>query len=95
MGCNYGLSCLDPETGGIINFIENDGLISAKFYLYFALNNGSVKDSKGNLYFGTSRGVIYFNPDEVLEDLKSCESNWRFTLSASPILLPTHKAVPK
>jgi len=69
MGCKYGLSCLDPETGGIINFIENDGLISAKFYHYFALNNGSVKDSKGNLYFGTSKGVIYFNPDEVLEDV--------------------------
>jgi signal transduction histidine kinase/class 3 adenylate cyclase/ActR/RegA family two-component response regulator len=31
--------------------------------------NGSAKDTEGNIYLGTSKSVIYFNPDEVLENI--------------------------
>jgi signal transduction histidine kinase/class 3 adenylate cyclase/ligand-binding sensor domain-containing protein len=70
IGCNYGLSCLDPQTGEIINFYENDGLISAFFHwMFWPFNNGAAKDKDGNIYLGTSKGVVYFNPDEVLENI--------------------------
>jgi hypothetical protein len=70
IGCDYGLSCLDPQTGRIMNFYENDGLISAHFSAnYLPYLNGCSKDRDGNIYLGTSRGVVYFNPDEVLENI--------------------------
>ena len=71
IGCFYGLSCLDPQTGEIINFEENDGLISARFHWNtWPYTNGSAIDKDGNVYMGTSRGVIYFNPDDVLKNVK-------------------------
>ena len=70
IGCDYGLSCLDSETGEIVNFYENDGLISAYFHFNnWSYTNGSAKDKKGNIYMGTSKGVVYFNPDIALENI--------------------------
>ncbi len=65
-GCDYGLSCLDPSTGKIVNFDLSDGLISATFKYWIPLVSGSAIDQEGNIYMGNSKGVLYFNPDEVL-----------------------------
>ena len=65
-GCNYGLSCLDPSTDKIVNFDLSDGLVSASFKYYIPFVTGSAIDHAGNIYMGNSKGVLYFNPDEVM-----------------------------
>ena len=71
IGCAYGLSCLDQQTGEIINFYENDGLISARFsFNNWTFTNGSAIDEDGNIYMGITNGVTYFNPEEILENVK-------------------------
>lgn len=44
----------------IANFYVSDGLISTDFN-----RNAGTKDSNGIIYFGTNRGVISFNPNDV------------------------------
>ncbi|SMD33859.1 Two component regulator propeller [Reichenbachiella faecimaris] len=44
----------------VTNFYESDGLISTDFN-----RNAGARDSRGNLYFGTNRGVITFDPQKV------------------------------
>jgi ligand-binding sensor domain-containing protein len=65
-GCNYGLSCLDPATSEIFNFDQSDDLISAVFKYVIPFVSGSAIDKDGHIYMGHSKGVLYFNPDEVL-----------------------------
>jgi signal transduction histidine kinase/class 3 adenylate cyclase len=68
IGCQEGLNCLVPETGDIYNFFEGDGLLSSIFHFSnFPFEGRSQKDKDGNIYMGNSRGVIYFDHDEVLD----------------------------
>lgn len=70
IGCYEGLSCLIPETNEIYNFFESDGMVSSSFRVIDYVYEGhSQKDDSGNIYMGTSRGVIYFDPDEVIKNI--------------------------
>ena len=71
IGCWDGLSCLIPETGEIYNFFESDGLVSSSFRVNrYTYQGHSQIDKDGNIYMGTNRGVIYFNPDEVINSIQ-------------------------
>jgi len=71
IGCYDGLSCLIPETGEIYNFFESDGLVSSSFrVINFPYEGQSQKDNSGNIYLGSSRGVIYFDPDDVIKSMR-------------------------
>ena len=54
-----GISRIDSKND-ISNFTESDGLISIDFNYKAAL-----KDTEGQLYFGTNEGVITFNANEI------------------------------
>ncbi len=54
-----GISRIDNKNG-ISNFTESDGLISVDFNY-----NAALRDSDGQLYFGTNEGVVTFNPKEI------------------------------
>jgi signal transduction histidine kinase/DNA-binding response OmpR family regulator/streptogramin lyase len=57
-----GLTCIDPETDQIFRYYEEDGLPADKFYW------GVEKDPEGNIYFCTIDGVVYFDPDQIVQD---------------------------
>jgi signal transduction histidine kinase/class 3 adenylate cyclase/ligand-binding sensor domain-containing protein len=71
VGCFTGLNCLIQETGEILNFSESDGLISSNFHFGgWEYVGKSQIDTQGNIYMGTNRGVIYFDPERVIESIK-------------------------
>lgn len=53
---DYGLSHYNSATNKFVNFYSNDGLQSTEF-----VRSSSFADKKGNVYFGGSGGVTYFN----------------------------------
>ncbi|WP_052328424.1 hybrid sensor histidine kinase/response regulator transcription factor [Segatella paludivivens] len=53
---DYGLSHYNAAINKFVNFYSNDGLQSTEF-----VRNSSFADNKGNVYFGGSDGVTYFN----------------------------------
>ena len=53
---DYGLSHYNAAINKFVNFYSNDGLQSTEF-----VRNSSFADNKGNVYFGGSGGVTYFN----------------------------------
>ncbi len=55
-----GLSMLNVQKQTFKNFDINDGLPSNEFSL-----NSSLRDSEGNLYFGTYNGLISFRPKDI------------------------------
>lgn len=55
-----GLISFDPESASLKKFTYNDGLLSS------TLTEGAAIDSLGRLYFGTSTGVNFVNPDQPL-----------------------------
>ena len=57
-----GLSQFDRSKGVFTNFFVDDGLQGNEFY-----KNASYKDSEGNIYFGGTNGITYFNPKEVVK----------------------------
>jgi len=57
---NKGISRIDAQRS-IYTLFESDGLISTDFN-----KNAAIRASDGNLYFGTNRGVIYFDPNIIL-----------------------------
>jgi len=60
MSTNRGISCL-TATGKILNFTNKDNVPLANF------NDGSVTQQNGGvIYFGSSQGLCYFNPAQVL-----------------------------
>ena len=60
IGGNKGLTKLNTERNTFINFSKKDGLLSNSFNY-----NAVYKDVNNVLYFGSSRGINYFNPDEI------------------------------
>lgn len=55
-----GLSKLNTESFTFHTFSIKDGLVNDNFSL-----NSVYKDQRGKLYFGTKRGLIYFNPEHI------------------------------
>lgn len=54
-----GISRIDNKND-ISNFTESDGLISVDFNY-----NAALRDADGQLYFGTNKGVITFDPNDI------------------------------
>ncbi len=58
-----GLSKIEPDTGKITNYYESDNLLDREF------NEGAIfRDSNGTIYVGSSAGLNYFYPTEVLDN---------------------------
>ena len=62
---DYGLSHYNAGTNKFVNFYSNDGLQSTEF-----VRNSSFADHKGNLYFGGTGGVTYFNVNTLKQYTK-------------------------
>ena len=61
LGGNYGLSKLDLKSKTSTNFRKKDGLLSNHFN-----NNSVLRSRSGILYFGGSKGINYFEPDNIV-----------------------------
>lgn len=62
LSTNKGLSKFDPETEGVVNFTEKDGLMSDEF------NTGAFfKSENGEMYFGGIFGFNHFFPESLKE----------------------------
>lgn len=59
MSTNHGISCLTTE-GKILNFTNKANVPLANF------TDGSVAQRNGVIYFGSSQGLCYFTPSQVL-----------------------------
>jgi len=71
-----GLSNYDLHTGVFTNYSTADGLGANEF------NQGSyMKDSRGNLYFGSLNGICWFHPDSI----QSYERPFSLFVSASSV----------
>ncbi|WP_184173507.1 two-component regulator propeller domain-containing protein [Rhabdobacter roseus] len=57
---NGGLSCLDPKTKSIQNFLESDGILGPEF-----ISDACAKAPDGALLFGSMRGLTRFRPEEL------------------------------
>lgn len=57
IGTNSGLNRYDIKTGSISGFTKRSGFLGIE-----ALPNASIKDSKGNLWFGTANGATMLAP---------------------------------
>ena len=55
-----GLSLFDPVTSKFTNFNNADGLPGNEFYY-----NAACKTASGELFFGSKKGLISFNPAQV------------------------------
>ncbi|TLX71258.1 response regulator [Labilibacter sediminis] len=64
MATNSGISTLNPETGEIRNFDENDGIGEVNF-----TEGACFKGEDGILYFGGYSSYTYFNPLEIKENI--------------------------
>ena len=60
---NNGLSCYDPETGDIVNYNSQNGLLSCQFNY-----NSGVSVADGKLYFGNIKGLVGFYPKKELRE---------------------------
>ncbi len=59
---DFGLSKFNTKDRQFRNFYKQDGLLNNQFYW-----SASFKDRNGNLYFGGTDGLNYFNPEEIAE----------------------------
>lgn len=57
---NKGLNKINVESNEIINFTEKDGIVGYQFTL-----NSAIKTNRGNMIFGSTNGITYFDPDEI------------------------------
>ena len=62
VGTYNGLARLNTETFEITSYQSNNTPAMEEFF-----EGSAVKDSFGNLYFGHSKGVTYFHPDQIEE----------------------------
>lgn len=60
---NRGISKLNTTNETITNYYTEDGLHSKEFNL-----NANYKNDHDELFFGTSKGVVCFNPKDIIED---------------------------
>ena len=59
---NNGLNKFNIETEKIVKFSKMDGLQGYQFNL-----NSSFKQKNGIMIFGSTNGITYFNPDEIVK----------------------------
>ncbi|HEX7493620.1 MAG TPA: two-component regulator propeller domain-containing protein, partial [Bacteroidales bacterium] len=57
-----GLLCLNPNLNKYINYTKDDGLLDNNFSY-----NSAYQDRNGKMYFGTSSGLVSFNPVDIKE----------------------------
>lgn len=57
-----GLVNFDPETAAIAIYTKDNGLLNDQFNY-----NSGYKDAKGTMYFGSVKGMIRFNPKDLLK----------------------------
>lgn len=72
LSTNDGLILYNSESGLLSEYYRESGLQDNEF-----LKNSSIKDNKGNIWFGGINGITYFSPDytEVHDD------NWHVRLT--------------
>lgn len=58
-----GLACFSPKTASAVVFTQANGLLNDQFNY-----NSAYQDSSGNMYFGSVKGMIRFNPDHFLRN---------------------------
>jgi ligand-binding sensor domain-containing protein/nitrogen-specific signal transduction histidine kinase len=58
-----GLVRFDPSTEAMTIYTKANGLLNDQFNYH-----SGYKDKEGNLYFGSVRGMISFNPDDLVAD---------------------------
>ncbi len=62
LSTNKGLAQFDPLTGEFSNYSTEDGLVGTEF------NEGAFfKNKEGIMYFGGTKGLNYFDPEEIRE----------------------------
>ena len=64
IGTNKGLCKFDIEENKFINYNKYYGIQGSKFNL-----NASWKTKSGYLLFGTTEGIVYFNPNELYKEI--------------------------
>ncbi|MEG2788544.1 MAG: two-component regulator propeller domain-containing protein [Romboutsia sp.] len=62
LSTNNGLSKFDIKRNKFINFTEMDGLQGMKFN-----KNSYFQSENGNMFFGGTKGITYFNPENIVE----------------------------
>lgn len=60
LGTYNGLFRYDESSGAFVQFTKDDGLPSVQFNY-----NASFKDTSGTMYWGTTNGLAYFNPEAI------------------------------
>ena len=58
-----GVVCFNIATKRLITYTTVNGTLNDQFNF-----NSAYKDSKGNMYFGSVKGMISFHPDEILNN---------------------------
>lgn len=58
-----GLVCLEPESGAVKIYTTSHGLLNNQFNY-----NSGYQDKDGNMYIGSVKGMIRFNPDQFQAD---------------------------
>lgn len=58
-----GISRISPDFKTIKNYNTDDGLISNSY-----LTKSAATDILGNIYFGSSKGVVWFHPDSIYDN---------------------------
>lgn len=58
-----GLVCFNPQTKQVIVYTKINGILSNQFNF-----SAAYKDQRGEMYFGSVKGLISFNPAQFLKD---------------------------
>ncbi len=74
-----GLACFTPVTENAVVYTKASGLLNDQFNY-----NSAYKDSSGNMYFGSVRGLIRFNPNRLY-----------VTVICHPYILPVSRCIIK
>ncbi len=63
VGTNKGLICYDVRSNTLKNYTHKDGLLSEQF-----TPNVTLTLRNGKLFFGTLKGIVYFNPLDIVDN---------------------------
>lgn len=59
VGTNNGLSCIDRQSGTLINYFEEDGIAHNEFN-----RKAASRDNEGNIWMGGLNGITVFDPNK-------------------------------
>lgn len=65
MSTNVGISCFLETENKFLNYNHRDGTLFGDY-----MNGSAAKDPSGKIYFGSARGVCYFDPKERPYDIQ-------------------------